>query len=127
MNHNHANHSTGKHSSNHNNKPQIEEINRILNSEGRYVINHGTHMGHKLESVRKAVHKGHTIVITTIYDIEVDGNKFYPPMHVSNNGSVATHSLPNYASNSAMELVKTLIDCFPESFEAEGIKRHGSN
>ncbi len=38
-------------------------------------------------------------------------------MHVSNNGSVGTHTLPNYSSSSAIELVKTLIDCFPEEFK----------
>lgn len=127
MNHNHTNHSANTHNSDHSNKPKIEEINRILNSEGKYIIDHGSHGGHKLESVRKDEHKGHRIVITTSYDIEVDGKKFYPPIHVSNNGSVATHTLPNYASNSAMELVKTLIDCFPESFEVKGIKQDDSN
>ena len=118
MSHNHINNSPNRHNSNHINKPKIEEINKILNTEGKYIIDHGSHNhGNKLESIRKDEHKGHKIVITTTYDIEVDGKKIFPPMHVSNNGSVGTHTLPNYASNSAIELVKTLIDCFPEDFK----------
>jgi hypothetical protein len=120
MNHNHNNNSENRHDSHNHNKPKIEEINRRLNSEGKYKIDHGSHGGNRLVSIRRDEYNGHKIIITTTYEIEVDGKKFYPPIHVSNNGSVATHALPNYASNSAMDLVKTLIDCFPENFEAKG-------
>ena len=118
MSHNHINNSSHNHDSKKISKPKIEEINKILNTEGKYTIDHGTHdHGNKLESVRRDEYKGHKIVITTKYDIEVDGKKIYPPMHVSNNGSVGTHTLPNYATSSAIELVKTLIDCFPGDFK----------
>jgi hypothetical protein len=115
MNHNDMNNPLHNHDSKRTKKPKIEEINKVLDTEGKYHIseNHGN----KLESIRRDEHKGNKIVIITKYDIEVDGKKIFPPMHVSNNGSVGTHTLPNYASNSALELVKTLINCFPEDFK----------
>jgi hypothetical protein len=116
MSENHEENSFHDHNS-PNKHHNIKEINKILDTEGKYIIGHSTH-GHdnKLESVRRDQYKGHKIIITTTYDIEVDDKKIFPPVHVSNNGSVGTHSLPNYAANSAIELVKTLIDCFPEEF-----------
>jgi hypothetical protein len=98
-------------------KHSITEINRILNTDGKYSIDHGSHNhDNKLVSIRKDEYKGHKISITTTYDIEVDGKKIFPPLHVNNNGSVSAHIVPNYASSSAIELVKILIDSFPEDF-----------
>jgi hypothetical protein len=118
MNNNIKDNSSHHHNSTMIKKNTITEINKILNTEGKYTISSGVHdHGNKLESIRKDEYKGHKIAITTTYDIEVDGKKIFPPIHISNNGSVGTHTLPNYVSSSAIELVKTLIDCFPEEFK----------
>lgn len=117
------NHSHNNHHHHHpqptNSRPNtIKEINEILDTQGKYTIGHSMNgHGNKIESTRKEEYKGHKIVIVTKYEIEVDGKKIFPPMHVSNNGTVGTHTLPNYASSSAIELVKTLIDCFPDEFD----------
>lgn len=112
----HNNHDHYEHPTNPT-RETIKEINEILDTHGKYAIGHGMNEnGHKVESIRKDEYKGHKIVIVTKYEIEVDSKKIFPPMHVSNNGSVGAHILPNYASSSAIDLVKTLIDCFPEEF-----------
>ncbi|SRR5258707_1067442 len=72
----------------------------------------------RLESVREADHQGHHIVITTKYTIEVDAKPVRTPLHVTNDGQVRCHALPNYSFDSAVDLVKQLIDAFPEDFTA---------
>ena len=79
---------------------------------------HG-HGEHGMESVRTAEHKGHSIVVRTRYEIEVDRKPVASPIIVDNFGRVACHALPNYSFLSAIDLVKQLIDTFPEDFSAE--------
>jgi hypothetical protein len=74
------------------------------------------HDGGPVESVREADHKGHHIVIRTTYQFEVDGRPLDLPMGVDNDGHVHCHSLPNYQFQSAINMVKQLIDTFPRDF-----------
>jgi hypothetical protein len=71
------------------------------------------------ESVRVAEHKGHSIVVRTRYEIEVDRKPVVSPVIVDNFGRVSCHALPNYSFLSALDLVKQLIDTFPEDFGAD--------
>jgi hypothetical protein len=87
--------------------------------------------GHGHGTIREDKHNGHRIIIRTTYDIEVDGRKVLLPLSVDNEGRVHCHSLPNYQFGSAMDMVKTLIDNFPEDFAGQKrpVKRsraHGS-
>ncbi|MGE5193803.1 MAG: hypothetical protein ACM3U2_15005 [Deltaproteobacteria bacterium] len=75
---------------------------------------HEMHMAHDL--VREDEHKGHRIVVRTMYTIEVDGKPLKLPIGVDNEGHVHCHSLPNYMFTSAVDLVKTVIDQFPDEF-----------
>lgn len=77
------------------------------------------HGEHATESVREAEHKGHSIVVRTRYEIEVDRKPVMSPIMVDNFGRVACHALPNYSFLSAIDLVKQLIETFPEDFSAE--------
>jgi hypothetical protein len=67
-------------------------------------------------SVRTAVHNGHTIEIRTTYDISIDGEPLEAHVSVSDNGSVHYHGLPNYAEASAIDLMRRVIDAFPDDY-----------
>ena len=71
-------------------------------------------------SVREADYAGHHIVVRTWYEVEVDGRMLMGHMGVTNDGQVHYHPLPNVAFDSAVELVKKLIDIFPDDFAKKG-------
>jgi len=70
--------------------------------------------------VRKAEYQGHHIVVRTQYQIEVDGQMLMGHMGVTNDGQVHYHSVPNLSFASAVDLVKQLIDIFPDDFAKKG-------
>ena len=70
-----------------------------------------------IESVREATYRGHQIVIRTNYHIEVDGVAVEGHLGVTNDGQVHYHAVPNLSFASAVDLVKQLIDTFPEDFQ----------
>lgn len=76
---------------------------------------HGHHAGHA-PSARETVHNGHRILLETIYRVTVDGRTVDLGISVDDAGKVHCHSLPNYQFASALDMVKTLIDQFPEDF-----------
>ncbi len=80
----------------------------------------GGHGHGAIETVRTATHRGHEIVVRTTYEIEVDGRPLKGHLNVGNDGSVHYHPLPNYSFDSALDLVRQVIDSFPERFEAGG-------
>ena len=69
-----------------------------------------------LESTRESTYRGHHIVIRTSYRIEVDGRPIEGHLGVSNDGQVHYHAIPNLGFSSALDLVKKVIDTFPEDF-----------
>jgi hypothetical protein len=78
------------------------------------------------ESVREADYKNHHITIRTTYAIDVDGVPVTGHIGVTNDGRVHYHAIPNAAFPSAVDLVKQLIDTFPDDFPAGGRSRgHG--
>ena len=77
-------------------------------------------MEHELTSERLAEHGGHRILITTTYAIVVDEHPVHLHLRVGNDGQLQCHSTPYTSYVSAMELVKKLIDRFPEAFENLG-------
>ena len=78
------------------------------------------HAGHGMggaQSVREDNYRGHEIEIVTTYKILVDGKKIRAPLGVDASGQVHCHSLPNYQTASAVDMVRALINGFPEEFE----------
>ena len=67
-------------------------------------------------SVREAEYKGHYITVRTTYDIRVDGRPVTGHLEVTNDGHVHYHPVPNLSFASAVDLVKQLIDVFPDDF-----------
>ncbi len=70
-----------------------------------------------LETVRQDDYRGHHIVIHTTYRIEVDGRLVTGHLGVTNDGRVHYHAVPNLSFPSAVDLVRRLIDTFPDEFE----------
>jgi hypothetical protein len=70
-----------------------------------------------MEVVREDDYQGHHIEVRTTYAIYVDGKPVTGHIDVSNDGQVAYHGLPNFSFDSAIDLVKKLIDQFPEDFK----------
>ena len=84
-------------------------------------------MGASASSLREEDYKGHKIEILTRYKIEVDGKKVKAPFSVDGLGRVHCHSLPNYLTPSAVDMVKMLIDNFPLEFGAKAAKSKKSD
>jgi hypothetical protein len=74
---------------------------------------HGHHGG--AESVREFEHRGHQVRIVTHYEVTIDGEPWTRPVHVLPDGSVISHSLPQYVVPSAVDLVRAVID---QTYEA---------
>lgn len=72
--------------------------------------------GGSIETLREDNYEGYHIAIRTTYEIMVDGKVLPLPIGVDNDGNLHCHSLPNYQFASAIEMVKRLIDNFPEDF-----------
>lgn len=85
-------------------------------------------MAHELSSVRTAQHNGRNIKITTTYQIEIDGRSVHLHALVGNNGQLFCHTTPYVEYASAIELVKTLLDKFPDAFtHTMGDRPHHDN
>lgn len=88
---------------------------------------HGGHGegGHGVQTVRRASHRGRRIVIRTTYEIEVDGRPVEGHLLVADDGRVHYHPVPNTSWASAVDLVKQLIDVFPDDFpDGDGDGHH---
>lgn len=72
------------------------------------------HGDHRAASVRTATHKGREIVVNTWYEITVDGRPFEAHVGVGNAGRVHYHGLPTRDFASAIDLVASVIDHFPD-------------
>ena len=73
---------------------------------------------HHGESVvtREADYKGHHIVVRTKYEVEIDGKPLMGHMGVTDTGSVHYHPVPNLSFASALDMVRKIIDVFPDDF-----------
>ena len=69
-------------------------------------------------SVREADYNGHHITIKTTYQIKIDGKPFMGAVGVTNAGAVHYHGMPAAGFASAIDLVKSVIDTFPDEFAA---------
>ena len=80
---------------------------------------------HTPETIRTVDYQGHHIVIGTTYRIEVDGRPVGGHFVVTDDGQVQCHALPNYTFSSAVDMVKSMVDVFPEDFS--GPAGHGDH
>jgi hypothetical protein len=101
--------------------PSLEQAKKT-SAAFKALVQHG-HQHHG-PSVREDHYKGHHIVIRTTYEIEIDGRPFHGTLDVSNAGMVQYHGIPNVSANSAVELIRSVIDAFPDDFAGGGGHEH---
>ncbi len=87
-------------------------------------MGHGHGAGGTIETLREDDYRGHHIGITTTYRIEVNGRSLDVPLMIDNDGNLHCHSLPNYRFDSAVGLVRQLIDTFPNEFRKPAAGSH---
>ena len=104
-----------------------EALVRRVAEQGSPPSEQGPSHGHAspMESVREATYRAHHIVIRTSYRIEVDGQPIEGHLGVSNDGQVHYHAVPNLGFASAVDLVKQLIDTFPDDFDGTDRRADG--
>lgn len=78
---------------------------------------HGHGGDGSIETLREDDYEGHHIEIQTTYKIEVDGEILLAPIGLDNDGNLHCHALPNYQFTSAVDMVRRLIDNFPDDFK----------
>ena len=78
---------------------------------------------HRLRGVRRAQHRGHEIEIVTSYEISIDGRPVFFHASVGADGLLRCHESPYAAVPSAVDLVKHLMDLYPDAFGGAG---HGN-
>ena len=98
----------------------------LMQTEEHHHHDHGNGGEGSIETLRTDDHEGHRIVIRTTYKIEVDGRVLRVPLGVDNAGNLHCHSLPNYQFASAVEMVKRLIDNFPDDFKPKKASQKSS-
>jgi hypothetical protein len=102
-------------------RPTLQSIAEYAKKNAPKAKMAGMPMDHAgMESVREADYKGHHITVRTSYKIDVDGTPVTGHLGVTNDGQVHYHPIPNMAFDSAIDLVKRLIDTFPDDFGKPG-------
>ena len=74
------------------------------------------HMKNMMNSTRMVMHHGHSIAVETMYVVKVDGKKTNISLMVGDDGQVHCHAIPNYQFDSALDMVKVIVDQFPDDF-----------
>ena len=82
-----------------------------------YIIPHG---GHEGTALREFTHGGHLVKIFTTYRVQVDGNPIQAHLSVDEDGRVYTHATPFVTYASAIDLMKAVIDGYPDAFSGAG-------
>lgn len=95
-------------------KSDAETLSKALKKH-RPKLHSKVHAG-PVTTSRVDSYKNHRIEIRTTYEIKVDGKRVGGHIGVSNSGHVHYHALPNYSWASAVDLVRQIIDSFPEEF-----------
>ncbi|MGH2899167.1 MAG: hypothetical protein ACRDMZ_10880 [Solirubrobacteraceae bacterium] len=77
----------------------------------------------RLSGLRCGEYRGHEIEIVTTYEISIDGTPVHFHASVGDDGRLRCHESPYAAVPSAIDLVKHLMDLYPDAFGGAG---HGS-
>jgi hypothetical protein len=106
--------------STHPKQDPLTETYSILRS-GQLYTGHGAnhHQHHPIESIREFDYKGSKIVIKTSYNITINDHPVNPHVFVDRKGHLTTHALPNYTFNSAVDMIKSIVDCMNIDFSKD--------
>ena len=87
-------------------------LHRLVKTFPKNLMKH-VHQG---MSVRTFDHIGHHVEVETMYRVKVDGKLFKIPLVVDSTGRVSCHSIPNYSTSSAIDMIKVVIEQFKSEF-----------
>lgn len=78
----------------------------------------GHHEGHSvvISGARDTQHRGHEIVVRTSYEITVDGQPFGGHVELDHAGRLYTHACPYQDFASALDMMKHIIEAYPDAF-----------
>lgn len=107
-------------SQNQMNRPTMKSISSYVKKHTPQVEETQRHQHEASETVREADYEGHHIVVRTTYQIEVDGVPVTGHLGVTDDGQVHYHPIPNMSFASALDMVRQLIDVFPDDFAGKG-------
>lgn len=93
----------------------ISDTYKLLKDGKPVGMDHG-HQNDTIESIREDDYKGHHIKIQTSYKITIDNKPIKGHITVDNKGRLHTHAMPTYMFNSAVDMIKKLIDNCPSDF-----------
>ena len=102
-------------------RPTMKSISSYVAKHAPQVEEAQRHQHEASETVREADYEGHHIVVRTTYQIEVDGVPVTGHLGVTDDGQVHYHPLPNMSFASALDMVRQLIDVFPDDFAHKGV------
>lgn len=110
-------------------RPTVKSIGSYVKKHAAQVEGTQGHHHASSETIREADYEGHHIIVRTTYRIEVDGTPVTGHMGVTDDGNVHYHPIPNMSFASALDMVKQLIDVFPDDFTAakDTPAAHGSH
>jgi len=103
--------------------PSLQSIASYVKSNAAQAKKAQHMHGHEHEAsmvTRETDYKGHHIVVRTKYEVEVDGNRLMGHLGVNDAGSVHYHPIPNMSFTSALDMIKKVIDVFPNDFDSNG-------
>ena len=98
---------------------RVADASRILKEGKGLTGDHGEHHDMPIESIREFVHKNHKVSIKTAYEIDIDGKRLTGHVYVDDFGNISCHSFPAYSFSSIVDLIKKIIDKFPENLESK--------
>ncbi len=101
-------------------RPTMKSISSYVKKHAPQVEEAQRHQHEASETVREADYEGHHIVVRTTYQIEVDGVPVTGHLGVTDDGQVHYHPIPNMSFASALDMVRQLIDVFPDDFADKG-------
>ncbi|BCT67961.1 hypothetical protein [Nitrosospira sp. NRS527] len=101
-------------------RPTMKSISSYVKKHAPQVEEAQRHQHEASETVREADYEGHHIVVRTTYQIEVDGVPVTGHLGVTDDGQVHYHPIPNMSFASALDMVRQLIDVFPDDFVDKG-------
>src|SRR5574340_1028146 len=103
-------------------RPTLKSIDSYVQKHAPQVGAIQKHQHMASETIRGADYEGHHIVVRTTYQLEVDGKPVMGHMGVTDDGKVHYHPVPTISFASALDMVKQLIDIFPDDFADMGKK-----
>mgnify|MGYP001795039389 CR=1 FL=1 len=82
------------------------------------------HVHSHMKTLRKINHLSNAIEIETTYKITINGVKYNTHIMLGNDGALTTHAIPYRTFESMTDLIKALIELYPDEFNPTSNHHH---